>query len=302
MIITMLTGGGEEQIESLENAARRHTQAGDVFRRLLNNKLGMIGLCIVIVLLFLTIFSGVVTKFPYEEQDFGNRFQFPDPVHIMGTDNFGRDIWSRLVYGGRISLLVAVISVAISLTCGVILGSVAGYFGGKVDITIMRILDILMAIPGLLMAIAVSAMLGSGPVKTAMAISISGIPASARLIRSTVMSIKSNEYVEAAVATGSTNRRVIFRHILPNVIAPIIVNSTLGIGGNIMAISGLSFIGLGVQPPTPEWGSILSSGRPYLRDFWPMIVFPSLFIMLTLFAFNLLGDALRDALDPKLKK
>jgi peptide/nickel transport system permease protein len=144
-------------------------------------------------------------------------------------------------------------------------------------------------------------MLGSGPFNTALAISISGMPGAARIIRSTVMSIKSNEFVEAARATGSTHARVIFRHILPNAIAPLIVFSTLGIGGNIMAISGLSFIGLGVQPPIPEWGSILSMGRQYIRDYWPMTVFPGLFIMLTLFGFNLLGDALRDALDPKLK-
>lgn len=285
----------------LEDAARKRSQWRDVFRRLLKNKLGMVGFIIVAVLVILIVFAGVFSAYPYDEQDLSQRFLYPSWKHPLGTDNFGRDMWSRLLYGGRVSLLVALLACAISLTTGTILGSSAGYFGGKAELVITRALDIIMAIPGLLLAIAISAMLGSGPVNTALAISISGMPGGARIIRSTVMSIKGNEFVEAARATGSTHRRVIFKHILPNVIAPLIVQSTLSIGGNILAISGLSFIGLGVQPPVPEWGSILSAGRPFIRDFWPMIVFPGLFIMLTLFGFNLLGDALRDALDPKLK-
>ncbi len=302
MMLNMLIGGGEEQIESLENAARKHSQARDVIRRLFQNKLGIIGLVIVAILLFLTIFAPLLTHYRYDIQDFGSRFAPVDNDHIMGTDQFGRDMWTRLLYGGRISLLVALCATCISLTGGVILGSIAAYFGGRVDLIIMRILDIWMSIPGLLLAIAISAALGSGPFKTAIAISIGGIAGSARLIRSTILAIKSNEFVEAAIATGSSNTRVIFRHILPNVIAPIIVNATMGIGGNIMAISGLSFIGLGVQPPVPEWGSILADGRTYLLTYWPMTVFPAIFIMLTLFGFNVLGDALRDALDPKLKR
>ena len=300
-MINMLIGNNEEQIETLENAARKHSQAGDVVRRLLANKLGLVGIAIVAILLFLTIFAPLLSKYDYSVQDFGSRFAPVDNTHIMGTDQFGRDMWTRLLYGGRISLLVALCATAISLTGGVILGSIAAYFGGRVDLIIMRILDIWMSIPGLLLAIAISAALGSGPFKTAIAISIGGIAGSSRLIRSTILAIKSNEYVEAAIATGSTNARVIFRHILPNVIAPIIVNATMGIGGNIMAISGLSFIGLGVQPPVPEWGSILSNGREFLREFPPIVLFPALFIGLTLFGFNILGDALRDALDPRLK-
>ncbi len=292
----------KEYVETLEAAARKHSQWRDVMGRLLQNKLGMVGLIIVVVLLILILLAGVFTWFPYNELDFTRKFADLSWTHLMGTDNLGRDLWSRLLYGGRISLFVAVISVIMSLSVGTILGSTAGYFGGKVESVITRGLDIVMAIPGLLLAIAISAMLGAGPFNTALAISISGMPGAARIIRSTVMSIKGNEFVEAARATGSTHLRVIFKHILPNAIAPLIVFSTLGIGGNIMAISGLSFIGLGVQPPIPEWGSILSMGRTYIRDYWPMTVFPGLFIALTLFGFNLLGDALRDALDPKLKK
>ena len=285
----------------LENAARRKSQWRDVFRRLVRNKLGMVGLCIVVILVILTVFAGVFSTSHYNAQDYTIRFMLPNRAHPLGTDNFGRDLWSRLLYGGRVSLLVALLASSIALTCGTFLGSTAGYFGGKTEIIITRILDIVMAIPGLLLAIAISALLGSGPVNTALAISISAIPGSSRIIRSSVMAIKSNEFVEAARATGSKHLRVIFKHILPNVIAPMIVHTTLNLGGNILQISGLSFIGLGVQPPIPEWGSILAAGRPFMREFWPMIVFPGVFIVLTLFGFNLLGDALRDALDPKLK-
>ena len=290
-----------ESIEVPEEVLRKESQWKDILGRLIRNKLGLIGLIIVVALLVLTIFAGVFTKYNYAAQDYTNKFAYPSWQHLMGTDNFGRDLWSRLLYGGRISLLVAVVAVIISIGCGMIFGSFAGYFGGKIDTAITRFLDILMSIPSLLLAIAVSAALGSGPVNTAIAIAIASIPYDARVMRSTVMSIKSNEFVEAAKATGSRNVRIIFKHVLPNTLAPLIVSASLDIGGNIMAISGLSFIGLGVQPPIPEWGSILALGRLYIRDFWPIIVFPSLFIALTLFGFNLFGDALRDALDPRLK-
>ena len=292
----------EKNTQDLEKfATKKKSQWGDILARLFRNKLGMVGLTIVVLLIIVTIFAPLFTKHDYAFQNFGNKFAYPSLEHILGTDNFGRDLWSRLIYGGRISMMVALVAVCISAGLGVVLGSISGYFGGKTDIIITRVLDVLMAVPSLLLAIAISSALGSGPIKTAIAISISGIPSSSRIMRSTVVSIKGNEFVEAARATGSRHLRTIFKHILPNTIAPLIVNATLWIGGNIMAISGLSFIGLGVQPPTPEWGSILAAGRSYIRDFWPIVVFPSLFIMLTLFGFNLFGDALRDALDPRLK-
>jgi peptide/nickel transport system permease protein len=261
----------------------------------------MAGLIIVTLLVVLTVFAPLFTKYHYDAQDFKSRFELPSGRHIMGTDNFGRDLWTRMLYGGRISLLVAILATVSSNIVGVFIGALAGYFGNRIDTVITRVLDVILAIPPLLLAIAISSALGSGPVNTALAISLSGIPPAARIIRSTIMAIKDNEFVEAARATGSRHSRIIFRHILPNTIAPLIVGATLGIGANIMSISGLSFIGLGVQPPTPEWGSILAAGRVYIRDFWPIIVFPSLFIMLTIFGFNLFGDALRDALDPRLK-
>lgn len=290
-----------KNIYDMVNISRKRSQAKDVLARLLRNRLGLVGIFIIFTLVFLVVFAGLLSKHDYAFQNIKIRLAFPSKDHIMGTDNFGRDIWARMLYGGRISLLIAMLTVLISGTTGAILGSTSGYFGGKADIAITRILDIIMAIPSLLLAIAISVAFGAGIVKTAIAISISGIPYTARMMRSTVMAIKNNDFVEAARATGSTNFRIVFVHILPNAVAPLIVNLTLMIGGTIMSISSLSFIGLGVQPPTPEWGSILASGRVYIRDFWPIIVFPSLFIMLTLFGFNLFGDALRDALDPRLK-
>ena len=290
-----------KQSDDLLAFTRKESQWKDIFARLIRNRLGIVGLVIVAMLVILVLFAPLFTKYNYSAQDFGSRFVYPNAQHIMGTDEFGRDLWARLLYGGRISLLVAVLAVCIGSSIGAFLGAVAGYFGGIIDSVITRSLDVVMAIPSLLLAIAVSAALGSGPVNTALAISIGGIPGGARLIRSSIMSIRENEFVEAARISGSSDLRIIFVHILPNTIAPLIVSATLGIGGNIMAISSLSFIGLGVQPPIPEWGSILSTGRAYIRDFWPLVTFPSLFIALTLFGFNLFGDALRDSLDPRLK-
>ena len=288
-------------IQDMAQVAKKKSQWGDVWKRLMRNKLGMVGFVIVVILVVLSVGAPLFTHQDYAFQNPLIKHQYPSAQHWLGTDNYGRDIWTRLLYGGRISLMVSLIAVIISTVLGITLGAIAGYFGGVIDITVTRILDVLMAVPSILMAIAISASLGGGPINTAIAISVSGIPHSMRLMRSTVLSIKTNEFVEAARATGSKHLRIIFVHILPNTFAPLLVNSTLLIGGNIMAISGLSFIGLGVQPPTPEWGSILAAGRQYIREFWPIIVFPSLCIILTVFGFNLFGDGLRDALDPRLK-
>ena len=295
----------KEKQKKLENdliqIAKKKSQWRDIRYRFVRNKLGMLGFAIMAILVIMVVFAPLFTSHDYAMQDHMNKFAYPSMKNIMGTDNLGRDLWSRLLYGGRISLIVSLTAVFMSTVVGVFLGAVAGYFGGKIDLAITRLLDILMAIPQLLLAVSISAALGSGPFNTALAISVSAIPGAMRILRSTVLSIKGNDFVEAARATGSHHFRIIFRHIMPNTIAPLIVNSTLAIGGNILAISGLSFIGLGVMPPTPEWGSILNAGRVYFRDFFPIIVFPALFIFLTVFGINLLGDGLRDALDPRLK-
>ena len=291
----------EKHERDMAQIARKGSIWGEAWKRLYRNKLGMLGLIIIAILVVLVVGADIFSTHDFAYQDYTVRFAYPSREHIMGADNFGRDLWSRLLHGGRISLLISLCSVVVSVGCGAFLGSTAAYFGGKIDLAITRLLDALMAIPNLLLAVAIASALGTGPSKTVMAISISGIPGSMRIMRATVLSIKSNDFVEAARATGSKHFRIIFKHILPNTVAPLIVNSTLQIGGNIMAISSLSFIGLGVQAPIAEWGAILSSGRQYIRDFWPLIVFPALFIFMTVFSVNLLGDGLRDALDPRLR-
>lgn len=288
--------------DEMESLLKRRSQWQDTLRRLFRNKLAVVGLVIVAVIVFSVIFADVLTPYEYDAQVYKDRFMMPCAEHIFGTDNFGRDIFTRILYGGRISLLVALLSLVISTVIGVFLGATAGYFGGKYEVFVMRLMDIIMAIPGLLLAVAISAGLGTGIFNTALAISIAGIPPSVRMLRATVLQIRDEEYVEAARATGATDMRIIFHHVLPNTIAPLIVDSTLRIGINILQISSLSFVGLGIQPPMPEWGSILSSGRGFIQDFWPLITFPGIAIMLTLLGFNLLGDGLRDALDPRLKR
>ncbi len=281
---------------------KKRSQLFEIWDRLKTNKLAMVGMVIVLLLVFCAIFADWVAPYDINAQDLSNRLSYPSMAHPLGTDNYGRDILSRIIYGGRISLLVSLMAVASSVIVGGLIGAVSGYFGGKVDAVIMRLMDVLMAIPGTLLAICVSSMLGCGIWQTAIAVAVGGIAPSCRMLRATALSIRGEEYIEAARASGSRNLRVILTHVIPNCLAPIIVDSTLRLGGNIMMISGLSFIGLGVQPPTPEWGSMLNAGREFIRQFYPLITFPGLAIMLTMFGFNMFGDGLRDAMDPKLKE
>ena len=281
---------------------KKRSQWRDVWIRLCRNKLAMVAMVVVLLLVLVAVFADFVTPYAYDAIDPVNAMQYPSLAHPLGTDNFGRDILSRVIYGGRISLLVAVMAVAIALISGSLLGATAAYFGGIYESIIMRAMDIVMAIPGFLLAVSISTSLGGGVWQTALAISIGAIPSYARIMRATVLTIKDQEYVEAARATGASDLRIILKHIVPNTLSPIIVESTLRIGACIMQISSLSFIGLGVQPPTPEWGSIMSDGQEFITTFWPMITFPGIAIMLTVFAFNVMGDGLRDALDPRLKQ
>ncbi len=285
-----------------ETNLRKRSQWKDVWKRLRRNKLAMAAMVVVILLILTAIFAEFLAPYNYAKQNFSERFQFPSFKHLLGTDDFGRDLLSRIIFGGRISLLVAIMAVGMALVVGGFFGATAGYFTGRYDGFIMRVMDVLMAIPGFLLAVSISAALGTGVQNTALAIGVGAVPSYARIIRSIVLTIREQEFVEAARATGASHMRIIFYHIVPNTLSPIIVESTLRIGASILMISGLSFIGLGVQPPTPEWGSILATGREYIRDFWPIVTFPGLAIMVTLFGFNLLGDGLRDALDPRLKR
>jgi peptide/nickel transport system permease protein len=273
----------------------------EIIKRLKKSKMAIIGLVIIIILVFMALFANIIAPYGYDEQNLSNAFKGPSFQHFFGTDEFGRDIFSRIVYGSRISLEVGFISVGISVVIGGFLGAIGGFYGGKTDNLIMRAMDILLSIPQILLAISIAASLGPGLFNLMIAVGISSIPQYARIVRASVLSIRDQEYIEAAKAIGSSDLRIIFKHIIPNCLAPVIVQATLGVAFAILTAAGLSFIGLGIQPPIPEWGAMLSGGRGYIRDYPHMTVFPGLSIMITILALNFLGDGLRDALDPKLK-
>lgn len=281
---------------------RNKSQAAAVWRSLRRNRMAMLGLFILIILALVAIFAGVIAPYEYDAQDLLNARQGPSAAHIFGTDEFGRDIFSRVIYGSRLSLVVGFISVGIALLLGSVLGAVAGFYGGVLDDVIMRFMDILLAIPQVLLAIAIIASLGNGLFNLMIAVGISSIPSYARIVRASVMTIRGEEYIEAAHASGTSDAKIIVKHILPNCLAPVIVQVTLGIANAILSCAALSFIGLGITPPSPEWGAMLSGARNYVLTYPYMSVFPGLAIIITVLALNLLGDGLRDALDPKLKR
>jgi peptide/nickel transport system permease protein len=225
----------------------------------------------------------------------------PSSRHWFGTDQYGRDILSRVLFGAQLSLRVGLAAVAIAVICGCLLGLIAGYYGGSTDTLIMRLIDVKLAFPGILLAMAIVAILGSSLTNVMIAVGISGIATYTRVVRGSVLSAKEMLYVLSARAVGCRDRRIIFVYLLPNVLGPVIVLATLGIAGAILSASGLSFIGLGAQPPTPEWGAMLSKGRDYLDRAWWITTFPGLAIMVTVLAINMIGDGLRDALDPRLR-
>ena len=282
---------------------KKKSQTAAVWRRLKKNKMAILGLVILALIIFFSLFANFF--FDYDtmviQQSAALRLKPPSAEHWMGTDEVGRDILARIVHGARISLPVAFITIAVATVVGGLLGAIAGYGSKRVDNVIMRTMDVFLAIPSILLSIALVAALGTSMTNMVLAISISNIPPFARIVRSAVLTIKNEEYIEAARAIGASDKHIILKHILPNCMAPIIVQATLSIAGSILAIASLSFIGLGISPPTPEWGSMLSTGRQYFRAAWWVCAFPGLAIMLTILSLNLLGDGLRDALDPKLK-
>lgn len=281
---------------------KKESQFSLVMKRLAKNRLAMAGLCITLLLFLLALLSPVIMPYAYDELNMIDRFSKPSLRHLCGADEMGRDIFSRLLYGARWSLALGFLATIISTAIGMVIGSVVGYFGGTVDTVVMRFIDILQAIPGILLAIAISACLGSGFANTIIALSIGGIPMTVRLLRGSIMGVRKMEYLEAAQTINCSVPRLIVRHILPNSISPIIVSVTMGIGNTILMAASLSYIGLGVQPPTPEWGAMLSAGRTYMRDYPHMVLFPGIAIALVVLSLNMLGDGLRDAMDPKLKK
>lgn len=291
----------KKKFRKTNSPLERRSQWGDVWARLRRNKLSMVGMSIVLILILVAIFAPVLAPYDPTEIDPANRLAWPSKEHLLGTDNFGRDLLSRIIYGGRTSLLVSILALAFSEVLGITLGGFAGFIGGWFDTLVMRVTDILMAIPPILLAVSINAALGSGILPTAFAIGFSGCPTVVRMMRGQVLTVRGQDYIEAASITGSSKWRLVFKQILPNCMAPMIVDASMRIGGNIIGISGLSFIGLGVQPPISEWGSIMTAGREYIRTFWPLATFPGIAIALTLFGFNVFGDGLRDAMDPKLK-
>lgn len=284
-----------------ETAIKKRSQAKEVWRRFCRNKQAMIGLIMLLILVFAALFANFIAPYDPLEQDIIHRLKPPSASHIFGTDELGRDIFSRILYGSRISLTVGLIAVGLSSVVGCFLGAVAGYYGGVLDNVIMRCTDILMAIPSILLNISIVAALGSGLHNVMIAIGISSVPAYCRIMRASLLSLKDQEFVDASRAVGASDFHIIFHHILPNSLAPLIVQGTLKIGGAILACASMSFIGLGIVPPTPEWGAMLSTGRDFLRDAPWLTTFPGMAIMFAVFSMNLMGDGLRDALDPKLK-
>ncbi len=273
----------------------------DAWRRLLRDRAALTGLAVVFLLIAVAVVAPAIIPYPPNDQSFRIKLQAPSNEHLLGTDEFGRDALSRVLIGTRVALGVGIFPVAIALVLGVSLGLVAGYFGGRIDQVAMRLIDVMLAFPWLLLAIGIMAVLGPGIRNVVIAVAIVYIPAFARIVRGSVLSIKEKEYVEAARAMGQPDLQIIIRHVLANAWAPIIVLSTLSIGQAIIYAAGLSFIGLGTQPPDADWGVMLTSGREYLRDAPWLGFFPGLAILITVLAFNLFGDGLRDALDPRLR-
>ncbi len=284
--------------------AKKRSMTMEVCQRLAKNKMAMLGLAILIVLVLCAVFADVIADYETKvvAQNIANRLKGPSAEHWFGTDEFGRDIFARIIHGSRVSLVVGLISVSVSLIAGGCLGAFAGFYGGKIDNVIMRVMDIFLAVPSTLLAMTIVAALGSSLINVMLAIGISGIPNYARIVRAAVMSVKDQEFVESSRAIGASSMTTIFREIIPNCMAPIIVQVTLSVASAILSTASLSFIGLGVQPPDPEWGAMLSGGRNFLRDAVHLTLFPGLAIVITILALNLLGDGLRDALDPRLKQ
>ena len=273
----------------------------ETMKRLKRNKMAVAGLIIIFILAVVAVFAPWLSPYKYDQTDLKNIFASPSLEHPFGTDELGRDILSRIMYGGRYSLQIGIISISTSLVIGIIVGSIAGYYGSKFDMFIMRFLDIFQSIPGLVLAIAVSATLGPGFTNCIIALAIGMVPGFARMTRASILNIRKMEYLEAAMSINASNFRIIYKHVIPNAIAPLIVQATMAIAGAILVAASLSFIGLGVQPPTPEWGAMLSAGRGYIRNHPHLVIFPGITIMIAVLSLNMLGDGLRDALDPKLK-
>lgn len=272
-----------------------------VLKRLSTNKIAVSGLIILLILILLSVFAPLFAPYDPSEMDYSAMFATPSKEHWFGCDGLGRDIFSRMLYGGRYSLALGFIGSLSGMVFGVFFGILIGYAGGKVDLFCMRLVDIVEAIPGQLLAILISTALGNGFGNTIIALSVGAVPGVTRNNRAMCLKEREMEYLESARSINCSPMKIMFKHMMPNIISPTIVGTTMGIGAQIMLAAGLSYIGLGVQAPTPEWGAMLASGREYILEYPHLLIFPGLFIAITVLSINMFGDGLRDAMDPKLK-
>ena len=280
---------------------RKKSRLYDIWRQLKKNKLAVVALVVLVIIVLVAIFAPILAPYSYSQQNSKLANAGPTAAHLLGNDKLGRDILSRLIYGSRQSLQMGVIAVAIAASLGIALGAFAGYFGGWVDNLSMRLLDIYQAVPMFLLCVALAAVLGPSLRNAIIALGIGTVPGYARIMRASVLTVREKEYIEAARAINAGNGTIILKHIIPNAIGPLIVQITMGVGACILAGSALSFIGLGVQPPIPEWGSMIADARSTMRQYPTHALYPGICVIISVLACNLLGDGLRDALDPRLK-
>ena len=293
---------GNGQATAKVAKSKKKSQFDLVWIRFRKNKLAMLGLVVITILLFASMLAPFyIDSNRVFMQNMGNRFHPPSLDYFFGTDQFGRDMFARIMFGGRMSLSVALASASISFGAGILLGCLAAYFGKKVDMAIMRFCDILMAVPSILLAMAIVAALGTGLFNMILAISVSAIPARARTARAAIFTLKGQEFIEAARCCGTSHTRILYRHMIPNIIGPLVIDAMFGLGGVILAVAALGFLGMGIAPPTPEWGTIISENQINLMFHPHLGVIPGIFIMVTVLSLNFVGDGLRDALDPKQK-
>lgn len=281
---------------------KKHSNGFAVFwKRFRRQKAAMFCLGLLCFIIIICIFAPLIAPYGFAEMDTANISKTPSMAHLLGTDDLGRDILTRLLYGGRYSVSIGLIATLVAVIGGIVLGSIAGYFGGVVDNLIMRFFDVMQALPSILLSITVSTVLGPGFFNLIIALAIGAIPGYARILRAQILSIRGIEYIEAAVSTNCSVARIIARHIVSNSMAPLLVQATMGVAQQILGAATLAYVGLGIQPPTPEWGAMLNSARSYIRVAPYMLLFPGIMIMITVLCINMIGDGARDALDPKLK-
>ncbi len=287
--------------EKRNRKSKKTNQMKEIWRRFRKSKTAMLGLCLLIFVLCIAIFADVITPYENAISQSANRLDGPSAAHIFGTDELGRDLFARIVHGSRYSLLIGVSTSILALVIGGLLGAVAAYYGGWVDNIIMRLTDVVMTVPPILLSLAVVAALGGSLRNLLIAITISCVPSMLRLVRSVVLGVVDEDYIEAARSYGASDMRIILKYVIPNALGPIIVTTTMNVANMILSAAGLSFLSLGVQPPAPEWGALLSDAKTYMFTAPHLLYIPGIFIVIAALSFNLAGDGLRDALDPKLK-